>query len=199
MTLLEAKQKIQTLQIPILHTHQVGKLLNLSNSRASLILHRLEEATEVISLKKGLWLVNKNANPFLIGTQLTHPYPAYISLQSALYLHGLISQIPETIYLITLSRSQRLSAANSTYSFHHIDLVLFQGFETTENYDLACPEKALFDLFYLSATQKFEFKSLPELEITKTFRKKKLLNWCSLVSNPRLRSHIEKKMSFLCN
>lgn len=194
MKLLEAKQKIQLHQIPFLHTHEVAKILDLSNSQASLILHRLQEANEVVSIKKGLWLLDKSTNSFLIGQHLAHPYPAYISLQSALYLHGMISQIPETIFLVTLGRSQKKVVRNTTYSFHHMVVPLFNGFELHENFNLACPEKALFDFFYFSATKKNIFKSLPELEIPKRFKKKKLQDWCELITNPRLRSHVAGKI-----
>jgi len=40
---------------------------------------------------------------------LTAPFPAYVSLQSALYLHGMISQVPALTYAVTLARSRRLA------------------------------------------------------------------------------------------
>lgn len=194
MKLLEAKQKIQHLQVPLLHTHEVAKILNLSNSQASLILHRLQETKEVISLKKGLWLLDGHASSFFIGEHLARPYPAYVSLQSALYLHGIVSQIPETVFLVTLGRSQKKVVLKTAYSFHHTEVALFRDFELHEKFNLASPEKALFDFFYFSATKKNIFKSLPELEILKSFKKKKLSEWCDLISNPRLRSHVANKI-----
>jgi predicted transcriptional regulator of viral defense system len=82
-------------------------------AQASLLLHRLQEADEIMSIKKGLWLLDQNVSPFFIGEHVARPYPAYVSLQSALYLHGMISQIPETIYLTTLGRSQKKMVQNS--------------------------------------------------------------------------------------
>lgn len=195
MTLIEAKNKIQQLQLPLLHTHEVAKILNLSNAQASLILHRLEEAQEVQSLKKGLWLLNKNTHPFYIGEHLARPYPAYVSLQSALYLHGLISQIPQTIYLVTLGRSQKRTVGKTTYSFHHMETALFSHFDLHEGFHLATPEKALFDFFYFSATRKNIFKALPELELPRKFQRKELLTWCKDIKNPRLRSHVASKLA----
>lgn len=196
MTLIEARNKIHQLHLPILHTHEVAKILGLSNSQASLILHRLQNAKEVLSLKKGLWLLDKNTNIFFIGEHLARPFPGYVSLQSALYLHGLISQISETVYVVTLGRPQKKSLNNTTYSFHHTEAPLFNGFEIKENFNLASPEKALFDFFYFSATRKKAFKSLPELEIPRGFKVKKLQKWCELIKNPRLRSHVANKISF---
>ncbi len=194
MRLLEAKQKIQGLRIPLLQTHEVAKILDLSNSQASLILHRLQEANEIVSIKKGLWLLEKDTNAFSIGEYLARPYPAYISLQSALYLHGMVSQIPTTIFLVTLARSQKKKVRDTTYSFHHMTVPLFLGFEYHENFNLACPEKALFDFYYFSATKKNIFKALPELEIPRGFNKNKLRDWCGLIANPRLRSHVAGKI-----
>lgn len=194
MKLLEAKKKIQQTQIPFLHTHEAAKILDLSNSQASLILHRLQEAEEIVSVKKGLWLIDKNANSFFIGEHLARPYPAYVSLQSALYLHGMISQIPETIFLVSLGRTQKKVVGKTVYSFHHIEIPLFSDFELHEKFNLASPEKALFDFFYFSATKKNIFKSLPELELPKSFKRKKLLEWCALIKNPRLRSHVSGKV-----
>lgn len=196
MKLLEAKQKLQHMQIPFLHTHEVAKILDLGNSQASLILHRLQEAGEVTSIKRGLWLLDPTTSTFSIGEQLARPYPAYVSLQSALYLHGIISQIPETVYLVTLGRSQKKFVRKTTYSFHHTEIALFGDFEMRDNFSIATPEKALFDFFYFSATKKNAFKSLPELDLPRSFRKKKLSDLCNLITSPALRNHVRKKLDF---
>jgi predicted transcriptional regulator of viral defense system len=197
VTLIEARNKIHQLHLPILHTHEVAKILGLSNSQASLCLHRLKTAGEVLSLKKGLWLLDKSANVFFIGEQLARPYPGYVSLQTALYLHGLISQMPETVYVVTLGRSQSKNLNKTSYSFHHTEGPLFDGFEMKENFNLASPERALFDFFYFSATRKKAFKALPELEIPRRFKIKKIRAWCALIKNPRLRSHVESQVKLL--
>ncbi len=159
MKLLEAKKKIQQIQIPLLHTHEAAKILDMSNSQASLILHRLHEAEEVVSLKKGLWLIDKNASSFFIGEHLARPYPAYVSLQSALYLHGMISQIPETIFLVSLARSQKQVVGKTTYSFHHTEITLFTGFQLHEKFNLASPEK-LFLIFSIFRRPRKTFLNL---------------------------------------
>ena len=106
----------------------------------------------------------------------------------------MISQIPETVFLVTLGRSQRKSAKKTLFSFHHIEINLFNGFELHEKFSLALPEKALFDFFYFSATRTNIFKSLPELDFPKGFKKKKMYAWCQLIENSRLRSHVHKKI-----
>lgn len=197
MTLIEVKNKLREMRIPLLHTHEAAKILNLSNSQASLALHRLQKSKEVLLIKKGLWLIDLESHLFLIGEHLTRPYPAYISLQSALYLHGMISQIPETVYVVTLGRSQRKTVRQTLYSFHRIEVSLFKYFEIKENFHIASPEKALFDFFYFSATSQKIFKSLPELELPKNFKIKKLSQWSSMIQNQRLRSHVQKKIKAL--
>ncbi|MFN8790503.1 MAG: hypothetical protein ACK5Y2_03495 [Bdellovibrionales bacterium] len=191
MRLIEVKNRISNLGVDVLQTHEVAKILDLSNAGASLVLHRLEKAGEVLSLKKGLWLLDKNASPFYIGEQLARPYSAYVSLQSALYLHGLISQIPQTYYFVTLARSGKRDFLKSHYSYHRLEAYLFEGFELKDSFNLATPEKALFDTFYFSATRDLAFKSLPELELPKKFSMSQLSRWCKKIKNPRLKSHVQ--------
>jgi len=192
VTLIEAKNKLSRLGLAVLQTHEAAKVLNLSNAQASLTLHRLEKAGEILSLKKGLWLIDRNVSPLFIGEHLARPYSAYVSLQSALYLHGMVSQIPQTHYLVTVGRSCKRSIAASHYSYHHIEAHLFDGFEISRGFSLASPEKALFDFFYFSATKKLVFKALPELEFPKKFSFKWLSNWSDKIQNTRLKSRVKR-------
>jgi hypothetical protein len=59
---------------------------------------------------------------------------------------------------------------------------------------MATPEKALFDVFYLSATRQTLFKSLPELELSRGFKKKNLKIWCDEIKNPRLRAYVSNEI-----
>ena len=56
--------------------------------------------------------------------------PAYVSVQSALYLHGMISQIPHVIYVASLARTQRVATTIGTYSIHQIAPEFFGGYRT---------------------------------------------------------------------
>ena len=103
---------------------------------------------------------------------LTAPFPAYVSLQSALYLHGMISQVPSVTYAVTLARTRRFVTPLGTVSLHHVNPAFFFGYEDAGRTGgrLATPEKALVDFLYLSPVRSGLFRSLPELEWPRTFR-----------------------------
>lgn len=56
-------------------------------------LRALEEGGLVRRLRQGLWALDSRIPPFAAAPYLTAPYPAYVSLWSALAHHGLIEQI----------------------------------------------------------------------------------------------------------
>jgi hypothetical protein len=106
------------------------------------------------------------STPLGLPERLTAPQPAYVSLQSALYHHGMISQIPSSVYAISLARSRRYMTPLGVVSIHHVAPEFFFGYETLgENgIRMACPEKALLDVFYLTPARSRLFCQLPEVE-----------------------------------
>jgi predicted transcriptional regulator of viral defense system len=67
----------------------------------------LADAGLVAAVRKGLWSLERPADPIGMLEYVTAPYPAYVSLQSALYLHGMVEQLPVVTYAVTLGRSSR--------------------------------------------------------------------------------------------
>jgi hypothetical protein len=130
---------------------------------------------------------------------LARPYPAYVSLQSALYLRQMIEQIPAVVYAITLGRSARIRTPAATCSFHHLPAELFGGFEHDPGtgVKLALPEKALFDVLYLSGTRTRLFRSLPELELPPGFRLGEVRRWMARIPSGRLRRLTLRRLEVL--
>ena len=116
---------------------------------------------------------------------LTLPFPSYISLQSALYFHGIIMQIPSIIYGISLARTIQYETAFGTYSIHHINPELFFDYDVIgENHVfIAKPEKALFDYFYFKSAKTKLFYTLPEIEVPKQFNWNKIIDYAKKISN----------------
>ena len=52
-----------------------------------------------------------------------------MSLQSALYLHGMISQVPTVTYAVSLARTRRFVTTLGTVSVHHVQPPFFFGFQ----------------------------------------------------------------------
>jgi predicted transcriptional regulator of viral defense system len=77
---------------------------------------------------------------------LTRPYPSYISLWSTLFDHGMLDQVPRSVYAASLARPQAVQTSVGEYRAHHVHPDLFGGFEgqTAVRAGRATPERALF-------------------------------------------------------
>ena len=100
MNQIEALQRLRTLATPVVETRDVAALLQVSASNATTILRRLAAEGMIVHLSRGRWLVNQKIDRLALPELMSAPYPAYISLQSALFHHGVIEQIgtPQEIY-----------------------------------------------------------------------------------------------------
>ena len=113
---------------------------------------------------------------------------------TALREHGLISQIPNIIYVVSLDRSKKIATSLGTFEIHHIDPRLFGGFEQRNLAPIAKPEKALFDTVYLLATRGERSMKLPELELPKDFAKDEVFRWVDKISSGRRRSFTRRHL-----
>src|SRR4051794_14049594 len=90
MTTIEAYADLVKMGKPILMTSEVAARLRVSPTAASMTLKRLANAGLSRRISRGLWTVSSRLDPYVVPEYLTAPFPAYVSLQSALYLHGMI-------------------------------------------------------------------------------------------------------------
>ena len=113
-------------------------------------------------------------------------------------VRGLIEQIPEITYAVSLARTERIKTKVGTFSIHRVAPEVFGGYEETERgAKLATAEKALFDFAYLSSGRSRLFTSLPELELPRGFRRKELSRWLAKVRSARSRTLTAKKLDAL--
>jgi hypothetical protein len=138
-------------------------------------------------LRHGLWSLDPHIEPMLLVEHLTAPFPAYVSLQSALHLHGMISQVPQVIYVASLAPTKKVATAVAHYSIHRLAPSFFGGFESTAaGIRLATPEKGLLDVLYLGPARSRLFAALPEVELPSTFSAVKARRWLTKVpAGPR--------------
>jgi predicted transcriptional regulator of viral defense system len=171
MTQLEAFTKLQNLGHPLFETRDVAALLNVKESNATQIAARLAKAGLLVKLARGKWAMKSLADPFAVAEHLTAPFPSYISLQSALHYHGLISQIPHVTYAVSLARTRRFRTPLGAFSIHHVEPGFFFGYEMDRagQAKIATPEKALLDIFYFRPTRSRLFVHLPEVEFPTSF------------------------------
>jgi predicted transcriptional regulator of viral defense system len=199
MNQIEALQRLRTLAAPVVETRDVAALLQVSTSNATAILRRLARRGMIIHLSRGRWLVNEKIDRLALPELILAPYPAYISLQSALFHHGLIEQIPSVIYAVTPARPRRLRTPMGTISFHRMPPELFKGFELSPGSDakIATAEKALFDLLYLAPGRSRVFSSQPELTIPRRFKWQRLKEYTALVKSSGRRAYIAERIRAL--
>ena len=199
MNQIEALQRLRTLAAPVVETRDVAALLQVSTSNATAILRRLASKAMIVHLSRGRWLVNEKIDRLALPELILAPYPAYVSLQSALFHHGLIEQIPSVIYAATPARPRRLRTPMGTISFHRMPAELFTGFELSSGSDakIATPEKALFDLLYLAPGRSRVFSNLPELSIPRRFQWQRLKEFTQLVKSSGRRAYIAERLRAL--
>ena len=195
----EAYGRLLDLGVATVETADVAAALQVTTSAATKLLRRLAAAQLIVRLRSGLWLLARSAaNAYSLAEAVTAPMPSYVSLQTALYLHGMIEQVPSVIYLASLARTQKIATSVGVFSVHHIAPELFDGFEThADGTKLATPEKALFDVAYLSGGRSRLFAHLPELELPARFRRGQLRDWTQRITALRKRSMVETRLRTL--
>jgi predicted transcriptional regulator of viral defense system len=182
----------------VVQTSDAAAALEQSTSAAAKTLSRLAEAGLVTPVRHGTWWIDGPADPYRLPQHLTAPFESYLSLQTALHLHGLIEQLPEVFYAVTLARTQRIATPVGTFSFHHLAPEVFGGYEESPaGVRLATAEKALFDFAYLSAGKSRLFTALPELELPRNVRRAELKQWLVKIPSSRSRTITERKLEQL--
>lgn len=183
---------------PALTTQDAALHLRMSVPAASRALARLAAAGLVLRVRRGLWSLDREIDPLRLPEHLTAPFPAYVSLQSALYLHGMLSQIPQVVYVASLAPTRTVRTSLGVYSVHRLAPRFFGGFETTEGgVRLARPEKALLDVLYLTPARSRLFARLPEIEIPATFDRDEARRWVRRIPKGPRRTAVERRLDAL--
>ena len=196
MKLVDAHQRLLRLRRPSFTTNDAVGALGLPVAHASKILARLSDSEHVVRLARGRWALPERLQPFALPEALTAPKPSYISLYSALYHHGLIEQIPDVVYAVTLAPTRRVTTPLGTVSLHHVAPRFFAGFELMDGngVKLATPEKALVDTLYLAPARSRLFCALPELELPRGFSKRRTWSYVERIESPQRRSMVERRL-----
>lgn len=199
MTAIEVLSRLSDLGISLLETKDVADLLKISRHSAGKFLETLRKEKLVSKISRGKWYVKGGTLDRLqIAEFLTAPRESYISLQSALFYHGMIEQIPSRVYAVTVDRSKVVETDFGIYSFHHCHPEFFAGFQYIKPYlKLATPEKALVDYFYFSPSRSRQFTRLPELEIPRKFSWAKATKFCEQIPSKRTRTLVRSKLEEL--
>ena len=105
----------------------------------------------------------------------------------------MISQIPNIIYAMSLARTKRYKTPLGDVSIHHVDPHFFGFFERyNDAINIAIPEKALIDIFYLHQTKTKLFNRLPELEKPAQFNPAVAMKIINTIRSPSRRSLVKR-------
>ncbi|WP_018291627.1 type IV toxin-antitoxin system AbiEi family antitoxin domain-containing protein [Verrucomicrobium sp. 3C] len=182
MTAIQVYAKLSSLRWPLFSTRDAAALCGMTVKAASKALSRLAAEGLLRRMTRGFWVIPDRLNEMSLAEPLIG-MPSYVSLLSALSFHGMISQVPQDVYSITVGRSRKIDTQEVVYAFHHCEPDCFLGFDLpTENpwLKIATPEKALSDVFYLRRfTGRLEFSALPEVELPKGFSWERLRSWAN--------------------
>ena len=135
-----------------------------------------------------LWL-NMMDPPEPLEVALSLSSPSYLSFESALFRHNLLSQSPRgELTMVTSGRSHRFETPLGAIRFVHLKPELFFGFDTRR---VAFPEKAWLDLLYIRGRQgrknlvseEFYLKGLNRKSLTRMA--KRFPVWVRLIASNR--------------
>ncbi len=148
--------RLQASRLRIFTTADLRTLTGQAPAAAVHALGRLEAQGLVARVRRGVW-ANRLAPALNPGEAVVHlrtPWPAYVSLHSALAIHGLVAEIPHATWAVTAAPPYRLESPLGAFRFHHLPSRLMWGYGMHRDgaavYPLANPVKAFLDTMYLS-------------------------------------------------
>ena len=197
MRVTDAYRELLGIGRPVLSSAEAAAAWQVSPATAAQRLRALLDSGVIRRVRRGLWVLDPEIDPFAIGPYLTAPAPAYVSLWSALARHGMIDQIPRGISLVSIDRARRITTALGIYEVHRVAPELFTGYRSDKQGGyLAVPEKALFDLVYIrSAHGRTPY--LPELTLPSPINRKLLREWGDRIASQRLRTLVSRRLRAL--
>lgn len=108
-------------------------------------LSRLNKSGRIIRLKRGVYSSNPMKDAYACAQAV---FNGYLGFSTALYLHGLIMEIPFTITVVTATTSK-----TRTFGEHEFRAVALKGkavgFERNGDYVVSSRAKTLFDCLYM--------------------------------------------------
>ena len=189
----EAYSDLLRMKRPVVATREAAARWQVEQGTAGRRLRGMEEAGLVRRLRRGLWAIDPDVEPFVVAPFLTAPFPAYVSFWSALSHHGLIEQIPRQTAAASLDRTRRIATSVGTFSIHHLAPELFGGYLGSEAAGyVATPEKALFDTVYVRAAAGSR-AFFPELSLPAGFNGAQAREWIDRIESPRLRTLVSRR------
>lgn len=90
--------------ISVFRTGDMARLLGMSKGSASVYIHRMKRMGLIHGVERGKFTITED--PFIVASQII--VPSYISFSTALYLHGRLDQVIDTIEMVTSRKREAL-------------------------------------------------------------------------------------------
>jgi predicted transcriptional regulator of viral defense system len=200
---MSVSQAVRTVGNTVFTTRQIAAFRGGSLSATSQGLSRMEQQGLVKKVTRGVWCApdDPRFTPYALVPLLAGGHRAYVSLISALHLHGLIEQIPEIMFAVTTGHTRVRKTSVGTYSYHRIHPRFFAGFDwygRRQDFLVASPEKALVDSLYLSSRKGKRFRFFPEINLGADFDFKRAYEWVDLIEDdPWTRDYVLRRIETL--
>lgn len=152
MTYFELQQKITTAIFSMIQVQRAFAGESVPGVRMQL--SRLVARGLLIRLKRGWFRFADRPVDELVVAQFLYQ-PSYVSLETALSIHGVIPDIPAAVTSITTVTTNEFLVEDQIFRYSRIQRPLYFGFELKAdpksglNYQLAQPEKAVLDWMYV--------------------------------------------------
>lgn len=200
---LSVAQAVRAFDKTVFTTRQIAALRGSSLSATGQALGRLERQGLVRRVTRGVWCIpdDPRFSLYSLVPLLAGGHRAYVSLISALHLHGLIEQIPQIVFAVTTGHTRVRRTSVGTCSYHRIHPHLFGGFDwygKSQDFLVATPEKALVDSLYLSSRKGRRFGSFPEIDLGAGFSFKRAVEWAERIPHdPWTRKYVLQRLEVL--
>jgi predicted transcriptional regulator of viral defense system len=155
----------------ILSPQTLQQASGLSWEAALKAIQRLSRSNYLIKLYKKTY-ANKFSLPSLEEVAMFYGKPCYISFESVLSDHGILSQSPLVLTCATTQKLKNLKTPLGEIVFHHLHPRLFSGFENNKGVLRATAEKALLDYLYINLKNKGAVPSMDEFDLEQLNHKK---------------------------
>ncbi len=149
MSLIKHANKILSSRKKFFTNLEIKQLLEIESTRTlENIVKKLTQEKILFSLEKGKYMVaSHQASNFEIAQFFYSP--SYISFETALNYHGILSQFPLEVTSATTKKRTTKKFGHIIFSYSKLKLNLFTGYYKIDDFLIASPEKALFDQLYM--------------------------------------------------
>jgi predicted transcriptional regulator of viral defense system len=182
-------QKINSLPKAYLSFADIRKITDLDDASLAVTLSRMVKKGELTKVAQGVYATDVSKIDWEQFAMEKYA-PSYISFESALARHNILSQQPISLTLATTNRSRKVNALDNMLFYRHIQPKLLWGYLQDGNTLLAEPEKAFLDLAYLSLNGYAKFD--PEEMNLDLLNKQKLREYLKKFDSARLNILIKK-------